>query len=229
MAHPCLLYYITDRKAFGGEELRRRRQLLDKIVEAARAGVDRIQLREKDLSTRELECLAREAMSLIENLRAENPALSTALLVNSRSDIAMAVQADGVHLRSDDIHPRELREIWSRANHGSQRAGAPAPHPLVGISCHSLAQVANAAREGADFAVVAPVFEKKGAPDAISTGLEWLREASTASIPVLALGGITLSNARACLEAGAAGIAAIRLFQENDIDAVARALRESWQ
>ena len=229
MPHPCLLYYITDRKAFGGEELGRRRQLLDKIAEATRAGVDRIQLREKDLSTRELESLAREAMSRIENLRAENPALRTALLVNSRSDIAMAVQAHGVHLRSDDIHPWELREIWSRVNRGNQRGGARAPHPLIGVSCHSLAQVANAAQEGADFAVVAPVFEKKGAPNAIPRGLEWLREASRASIPVLALGGVTLSNARACLEAGAAGIAAIRLFQENDIGAVARALRESWQ
>lgn len=225
MPHSCLLYYITDRKAFGGDELARRRQVIDKIAEAARAGVDRIQLREKDLSIRELESLAREAMSLIGKLRTENPELRTALLVNSRSDIAMAVQADGVHLRSDDIDPRQLREIWSRANRG----GAPAPDPLIGVSCHSGAQVANAAAEGADFAVVAPVFEKKGAPNAIATGLEGLREASKASIPVLALGGVTLSNAHACFEAGAAGIAAIRLFQENDIGAVARALRESWQ
>ena len=229
MSHACLLYYITDRKAFGGSERARRRQVMDKIAEAARAGVDRIQLREKDLSARELESLAHEAMSLIEKLRTENPELRTALLLNSRCDIAMAVQADGVHLRSDDIAPRQLREIWSRAHRGGQRAGARAPHPLIGVSCHSSAQVSNAAAEGADFAVAAPVFEKKGVPNAKPTGLEWLREASKAGIPVLALGGVTLSNARACLEAGAAGIAAIRLFQENDIRVVARALRGSWQ
>jgi thiamine-phosphate pyrophosphorylase len=85
--------------------------------------------------------------------------------------------------------------------------------------------VAQAAANGADFAVFAPVFEKKDAPGARSAGLGALREACRAAIPVLALGGITLENARSCFDAGAAGIAAIRLFQENDMATVVKQLR----
>ena len=108
----CLLYYITDRTAFAGDEPTRRRRLLEKIREAARAGVDYIQLREKDLPTRDLESIAREAVSVIARLRTENRELRTALLINSRIDVALAVQADGVHLRSDDLSPQEVRAIW---------------------------------------------------------------------------------------------------------------------
>src|SRR4029077_13574446 len=109
MAESCFLYYITDRTAFPGDELARRRRLLEKIREAAIAGVDFIQLREKDIPTRDLETLAREAVSAIAQLRIENRELRTFLLINSRTDLALAVQADGVHLRSDDISPQEVR------------------------------------------------------------------------------------------------------------------------
>ena len=105
MADGCLLYYITDRSQFPGDELARRRALLDKIAEATRAGVDYIQLREKDLSTEELETLACEAARVISQssaLRTENRKPRTRLLINSRTDIALAVGADGVHLRSND-------------------------------------------------------------------------------------------------------------------------------
>src|SRR5579859_727276 len=102
MAESCLLYYITDRIAFPGDELARRRRLLEKISEAARAGVDFIQLREKDLPSRDLELLAKEAMHLLHKLRTENRGLTTALLLNSRPDVALAAQAAGVHLRSQD-------------------------------------------------------------------------------------------------------------------------------
>src|SRR5579872_654969 len=110
MPATCLLYYVTDRAAFSGDESTRRRRLLGKIREAAGAGVDYIQLREKDLSSRELESLAREAVSAIRESSKREPA--TALLINSRTDIALAVQADGVHLRSDDISPQEVRGVW---------------------------------------------------------------------------------------------------------------------
>ncbi len=93
---------------------------------------------------------------------------------------------------------------------------------MIGISCHSPEEVSRAAAEGATFAVFAPVFEKKGTHAA---GLEKLREACKAKIPVLALGGVSLENAEACLDAGAAGIAAIRLFQENDIESVVKSFR----
>ena len=214
-----LLYYITDRQRFPGNEPARRRALLSKIAEAARCGVDYIQLREKDLSARDLEQLAGEAVGIIrENsaLRTENRELRTRLLINSRTDVALAAGADGVHLRSDDISAEEARSIWAQAL---------ARSPLIAVSCHSTADVLRAESEGADFAVFAPVFEKKDNPGAKPSGLEALRDACQGRVPVAALGGVTLENAAACLDAGAAGIAAIRLFQENRIEDVVRALR----
>jgi thiamine-phosphate pyrophosphorylase len=212
-----LLYYITDRSAFPGDESARRVRLLQKITEAARAQIDFIQLREKDLSTRELESLAREAVSILTQLRTESRELRTKLLINSRTDVALATRADGVHLRSDDISTRQIRNIWNEAACGESVKGAP----VIGLSCHTSQEVKQAKDDGADFAVFGPVFEKKGASPA---GLENLRNACAAGFPVLALGGITLDNAEACLEAGAAGIAAIRLFQENNISEIVHKL-----
>jgi thiamine-phosphate pyrophosphorylase len=213
----CLLYYITDRTAFGGDEPTRRRRLLEKIAEAARADIDYIQLREKDLTTRDLESLAREAVNVIR----ESEQLRTAFLINSRTDVALAVQADGVHLRSDDISPEEVKAVW-KCGAGTLARPLSPRDPVIGVSCHSAAEATKAAVSEASFAVFAPVFEKKDAPP---SGLNLLREACHANIPVLALGGITLFNARSCLAAGAAGIAAIRFFQENDIAEVAERLR----
>ena len=87
----------------------------------------------------------------------------------------------------------------------------------LGVSCHSAEGVAQAAVRGADFAVFGPIFEKKSAQP---TGLDALREACREKIPVLALGGVTLENAESCIQAGAAGIAGIRLFQENEISQI---------
>ena len=209
-----LLFYITDRTQFPGDENTRRSTLLAKIAQATRCGVDFIQLREKDLSSRELETLTRAALRVVgENSR--EPV--SRLLINSRSDLAIACGADGVHLRSDDISPLEVRKIWAQAE--------PSARALISVSCHSAAEVARAACAGADFAVFAPVFGKKDVAQTCAAGLDALREACRHKIRVFALGGITLNNARACLDAGAAGIAAIRLFQENDIAEVARHLR----
>src|SRR5438270_875361 len=116
MLQSCLLYYITDRTAFPGSESHRQNRLLEKIAEAARAGVDYIQLREKDLTTGELESLAREAIRITREaskLRAEHRELRTAFLINSRADIAQATSADGVHLRSNDISPQDVRQAWT--------------------------------------------------------------------------------------------------------------------
>ncbi len=215
MADSFLLYYITDRAQFPGNEPARRKAVITKIAEAVRGGMDYIQLREKDLTARELEAVAREAVATIRenSLTANQKAQTTRFLINSRTDVALAVGAAGVHLRSEDISVAETRSLWIQSSTRS---------PLIAVSCHSPAEVLRAQSEGADFAVFAPVFEKKGAPRA---GLSALREACKAKIPVLALGGVTLENAAACLEAGAAGIAAIRLFQENRIEDVVRALR----
>jgi len=224
MADRCLLFYITDRSQFRGDERARRRALLGKVAEAARARVDYIQLREKDLSARELEMLARDSLGAVRNstpLRTENRELRTRLLINSRTDVALATGADGVHLRADDVAPHEVRQVLDVSAHRPPTTD----HFLVAASCHAAADVFRAESEKADFAVFAPVFGKRGSAGTPPAGLAALHEACRAKIPVLALGGVTMENAASCLEVGAAGIAAIRLFQENKIEDVVRALR----
>lgn len=212
-----MLYYITDRTQFPGDEYARRRRLLEKISEAARCEVDYIQLREKDLPARDLETLAREAMRVLRTAQqgTENREQRTALLINSRTDVAIAAGAAGVHLPSNDISAADVRL-------GS--AGASA-RVTITVSCHQPEQVRQAQIAKADLALFAPVFEKRTDPTSEPAGLHALREACQYHIPVLALGGVTLDNAAACIAAGAAGIAAIRLFQENDIAEVVRRLR----
>lgn len=227
-----LLYYITDRTQFPGDERARRKHLLEKVAEAARVGVEYIQLREKDLSARELESLARQALA---KLATGDRRLPTRVLINSRIDVALAVGAHGVHLPAGDLAASDARSIWEKANRNVKHETR---NCIVAVSCHSLDDVRAAESHGADFAVFGPVFEKRGEPGR-EQGLEALRKVchrgvppdrktesvATGAMPVLALGGITLENAPACIAAGAAGIAAIRLFQENDIAAVVRQLR----
>lgn len=220
-----ILYYITDRSQFRGSEAQRRERLLNQIAEASRAGVDLVQLREKDLPPRELEALAREAARVVRENSGAHP---TQLLINSRMDVAIAAKADGVHLRASDIAASEARVIFSKA--GMQT-------PVIAVSCHTVAEVRLADAHGADLAVFGPVFEKAGAS---GQGVEALRAACgqvpargieaalpAGRMPVLALGGVTLENAGVCLEAGAAGIAAIRLFQENEIARVVETLKKA--
>lgn len=203
-----LLYYITDRAQFAGNATERQNRLLERISECAAAGVDYIQLREKDLTTRELEQLAGKAMAAI-------PAGSpTRLLINSRVDVALACRAHGVHLPANHLSASEARAIFARAGHA---------HPIVGISAHSAAEVAAAESHGADFAVFGTVFEKGGRTN--PGGLEQLAVATHVTMPVLSLGGISLENAEQCLRAGAAGIAGIRIFQQGDVSATVKALR----
>jgi thiamine-phosphate pyrophosphorylase len=232
MTERALLYYITDRAAFPGDERMRRLRLLDKIAEAASYGVDYIQLREKDMPARELVSLAREAMRVIRDKTKPASGIrspATALLINSRTDIALASGAAGVHLPANDIAPEEVRVAW-KSEARQCGAGTPAREispqdPLIAVSCHSPEEVVQATAKQATFAVFAPVFEKQGVPGTRPTGFEALRQACLTTIPVLALGGVTLQNAESCLQAGAAGIAAIRLFQGNDIGTIVGELR----
>jgi thiamine-phosphate pyrophosphorylase len=218
-----LLYYITDRRSLGGTETEQRDAVLRRITEAARAGVDYIQLREKDLSPRELGSLAREALCAV---RDNSDAVR--LLINGRTDIALACDADGVHLPGGEIAASEVRALWTKC---SDRP------PLIGVSAHSAAEVRYAHAHGADFAVLAPVFEKVQTSTK-GVGLDLLRECCASPIAasnteqgysgrfsVLALGGVRLSNALACLEAGASGVAGIRLFQIGDVAQTVRELR----
>ncbi len=214
-----LLYYITDRRAFSGTDAQQRAAVIRRIAEAARAGVDYIQLREKDLAPRDLECLAREAVRAVR----DNSEVSK-LLINSRTDVALACGADGVHLASDELAASEIRALWSKC---SDR------EPVIGVSAHSLADVLRGKSEGADFAVLAPIFEKVQI-GAKGIGLDALREACSAiqeSSPaerfaVLALGGVNLTNARDCLQGGADGVAGIRLFQSGDLEETGKWLRK---
>jgi|SRR5215468_1189899 len=214
-----LLCYITDRTQLPGDEPGRRALLLAKIAEAAAAGIDYIQLREKDLTTRELESLASRAREVIQDCQArtENRELRTKLLINSRTDIAIAVAAAGVHLRANDLTPAAVRRIAYGAH--------PPVRLVITQSCHTPEEVRQAAIDGADLAVFAPVFEKQSAPATKPAGLDALRAACQHKIPVLALGGVTQENAADCLRAGAAGIAAIRLFQDHDLKEVVRRLQ----
>ena len=207
-----LLYYITDRKSFGGTPPEQRAALLRRITDVARAGVDLVQLREKDMATADLEELARDAMFLVR----EN-STTTKLLISTRVDIALAVGADGVHLPAGSPPVTEIRSNWLR--HTNSRL-------LIGISVHGTEDLRKAEFRSANFAVLAPIF-KKTATKATGIGLDVLREACAGSgIPVLALGGVNLANARSCLDAGAAGVAGIRLFQDGDVSSTVTALRE---
>jgi len=253
------LYYITDRRQFPGSPAAQRDRLLAKIAEAARAGVDLIQLRERDLSARELYVLAAESLAIIREK--PNAERETRLLINSRLDVALACGAEGVHLRGDDFSASDARAIWAKSlrlqeainasaeetsfsrnvkretRHASDNYQLTTSNFVFAVSCHTQADVLSAEAHGADFVVYAPVFEKQGT-STHAVGLEGLRlacgriatldkvEAGFASgMPILALGGVTLENARDCIVAGAAGIAAIRLFQDHDIAEIVAALR----
>ena len=162
-----LLYYITDRKSLAGTDAQQRSRLLVKIAEAAHAGVDYIQLREKDLPPRDLELLARDAVRTVR----ENSA-TTKLLINGRADVALASGADGVHLPAGKLAVCDVRAQWMQT---SERA------PLIAVSAHTLAEVRAAAADGADFAVLAPIFEKANT-DVQGIGIDALR-AACASTP----------------------------------------------
>jgi thiamine-phosphate pyrophosphorylase len=207
-----LLYYITDRMQFPGGERERRERLLEKIAEAARCGVDYVQLREKDLPTRDLETLAREA---VKRIRASGG--RPRLLINSRTDVVLAAGGDGVHLRFRDVSPEDVRKIWHTAKGPGE--------PIVAVSCHNEAEVAAAEKAGADFVVFGPVFGKRDATEMSAAGPDLLRTVCPSNIPVFALGGVTVENAAMCADAGAKGVAGIRLFQENNVAAVVARLR----
>jgi thiamine-phosphate pyrophosphorylase len=163
---------------------------LDVAARAATDGVDMIQIRAKGLPGRALADLVRAAVSL---------ARPSKILVNTRTDIALACGAHGVHLPAGSMAPETIRPI------------AP-PGFLIGVSCHTVEELRAAERELADFAVYGPVFPsvtKSLAP----IGIEAFREAAASvRLPVYALGGVTVENAPRCIVAGAAGVAGISLF-----------------
>lgn len=199
-----LKYAITDRKFYGGN---RDNQLNSLVREAARwalEGIDFIQVREKDLNAGELAELVRWMMTTVQEVGG-----NTKVLVNSRVDVAIATGADGVHLTATEggVTPAQVREVYGMAGLGI---------PVVSISCHTLEEVQRASAWGVDAILFGPVYGKtvKEAEVAPGVGLNELRAACEAAliVPVFALGGVTAERAADCLEAGAAGVAGIRLF-----------------
>ena len=167
---------------------RRQGNVLASAARAVHEGVDMIQVREKDLPGRELLDLVCKVRDLAAGTR-------TRVLVNDRLDLALAAGVDGVHLPSNGLPARRVRPLVK----------------CLGVSVHTVEEAVAADHDGADFIVFGPVFDTPGKNP---VGLESLRQvAESVKIPVLAIGGITSERAKDVVAAGAAGIAAIRLFQ----------------
>jgi thiamine-phosphate pyrophosphorylase len=174
------------------------REVAERIGMAAAAGADWVQIREKDLGAKELLGLVRQA---VENRAAR-------VIVNERLDVALAAGAAGVHLGRESVPVSEVVR-WCRV-------GNAPPEFLIGVSCHGLEEAREAEAAGASYVFFGPVFDTPskqafGAPQGIARLAEVCR---SARIPVIAIGGVDEKNAMESVRAGAAGIAAIRLFQE---------------
>lgn len=199
-----LRYAITSRVLFSADDHDQRSALCAQAAWWARDGIDFIQLREKDLGPAALAALARDLLHAIVSSGG-----NTKLLINSRPDVAIAAAAHGVHLTSapGELTPAQVRSLF---------AAASLPAPIISLSCHTPAEVSRARNLHADSILFAPVFEKPRPSQSPlpGLGLDRLREACVlaSGTPVYALGGVTLDNAPSCLEAGAAGLAGIRLF-----------------
>ena len=199
------LCYITDRKSLAPAPL------LPHIEAAIRAGVDLIQIREKDLPTRELAELVASAVRDAKGTGAR-------IVVNDRLDVALALEAHGAHLGRQSLPASAVRRNVPK-------------NFLVGVSCHSLVEALAAESDGADYIFFGPIFETPSkAAFGPPLGPSLLSEvAARVNIPVLALGGITPGRVRATLDAGATGIAGIRIFQDCDsLEARVHELRALW-
>jgi len=188
------LYLITDRKLFADSG-----EMFTAVEEALQAGVKAVQLREKDLTTREL-------LDMSYKMREITARYNVKLFINDRADIAMCVNADGVHLGQNSIPVGAVRKVInaSRITHHASRF-------LIGVSTHNLDEALTAEREGADFITFGPIYStssklKYGKP----VGIESLKKiAERVIIPIFGIGGIKPDNAKEIINAGAYGAALI--------------------
>lgn len=199
------IYLITDRLSLPPERL-----LLDTLEQALDGGVRAVQLREKDLSAKDL-------FELAVKIRALTRRYDARLLINDRIDVALAVDADGVHLAHNSLPVALARELLG-------------PHKLIGVSTHQLDEIHTAARNGADFLTFSPIYQT---PSKIAygppQGLERLRHAcQISSLPIFALGGIRLDRIHEVRAAGAHGAAVISaIFSAADPSGAARVFTKS--
>ena len=213
-----IVCYVTDRKALRAEKTPS--ALFEKLRAAAAAGVDWVQIREKDLPARELLALVRDAVALGSVRPGSARPASVRVIVNDRLDVALAAGAAGVHLGHASAPARDVVG-WCRAGN------APADF-LVGVSCHSLEGAHEAKSAGASYTYFGPIYETPSKiPFGKPHGVEELAQVAKAvRIPVIAIGGVNESNAAECIRAGAAGIAAIRMIQDgSDVAALKKAIQ----
>lgn len=196
------LYLITDRK-------QTRMPLPDAVRLALKGGVRAVQLREKDLPIRELLALALELRMLTGEFGAK-------LFINDRVDVAVAVEADGVHLGHQSMPPEAVRKIVGRKM-------------LIGVSTHNREEALSAEKNGADFITFGPIFPtpskmKYGAPVGTDSIVELKKNVH---VPVFGLGGIKTENVREVLKAGTDGVAMISaIFAAEDIQKAAEEISE---
>jgi len=192
------LYLITDRHQTGG------RPLLTVVEEALQAGIKAVQLREKDLSAKEL-------FELAQNLRRLTRQYHARFFINDRVDIAIAVEADGVHLGQKSFSTKDVKRIFPKA--------------IIGVSTHSLDEAKKAEAGEADFITIGPIFytpskASYGEPLGVEVIKQVRKEIHT---PVFAIGGIKEDNARGVIDAGADGIAVISaVMRAEDVEEAVR-------
>jgi thiamine-phosphate pyrophosphorylase len=194
-------HFVTDRRRFHIST----DDLILRAANAVRAGVDVIQVRERDLPDRQLAALVRQIVGVAGGSK-------TRVLVNDRADIAIAGGAAGVHLRGDSPSAARVRAAFAADAASAARASRGL---LIGRSVHSIAEIDAAVDDGGcDYLMFGTVFPSEGKPEGHPVaGLEALREACARSpLPVIAIGGITPERAAAVRDAGAAGFAAIGMF-----------------
>lgn len=191
-----LIYLITEGETTPQNFPEKSAQILNLVRIAAQYKISLIQIREKQLSARLVFELVSKAVKITRNTE-------TKILVNDRADIALAANADGVHLTSASLSARTIRQNFPREF-------------IVGVSTHTIEEAETAKRGGADFVTFSPIFAtpRKGAPK----GLDALREVCEKSkpFPVIALGGINETNFKSILDAGASGFAAIRFLNDTE-------------
>ena len=200
------LYLVSDRSLLGG------RDLVQEIIKAVKGGVSIVQLREKDASSREFYNLA---LVLKDELSNRN----VPLIINDRLDIALAVDADGLHIGQDDLPFAAARQLLG-------------PGKIIGLSVSNREEAREGAGLGASYLGVGPLFATPTKPDAaLPTGIALLAELkSELTIPLVAIGGINLDNVADIRGTGADGVAVVSaLIGSDDIEMAAQRILAIWQ
>lgn len=196
-----LLYAVTDRAWLDG------RTLAECVREAIRGGVTMVQLREKNLAEAEFIAEAKEIQAVCREF-------SVPFIINDNLDVAMAIDADGIHVGQNDLSLTEIKKRW-------------AADKIIGISAQTLAQAVDAEKNGASYLGVGAVFPTSTKSDAVEVSPAELRRITkNISIPVVAIGGIHQNNLTELSDAGISGVALVsEIFAQKDIYANAKKLR----